>query len=126
VIRAVAVREGEELQRRLQQYRGHRPLPELKGRTVILVDDGLATGSTMRAAVAAVRQQNPRAVVVAVPVAAVDTCYELKAEVDDIVCLYTPRDFSAVGLWYEDFSQTSDEEVRELLNEASAAQSTVH
>jgi predicted phosphoribosyltransferase len=126
VIRAVAEREGQELQRRLQQYRGNRPLPELTGRTVILVDDGLATGSTMRAAVAAVRQQNPRAVVVAVPVAALDTCYELRPEVDDIICLRTPRDFSAVGLWYEDFSQTSDEEVRQLLSEALVTQPTAH
>jgi putative phosphoribosyl transferase len=126
VIRAVAEQEGQELLRRLQHYRGNRPLPELKDHTVILVDDGLATGSTMRAAVAAVRQRNPRAIVVAVPVAALDTCYELKADVDDIVCLQTPRDFSAVGLWYEDFSQTSDEEVRQLLNQLAPAHPTIH
>jgi predicted phosphoribosyltransferase len=117
VIRAVAEREGQELQRRLQQYRGNRPFPNLEGHTVILVDDGLATGSSMKAAVEAVRQQKPRAVVVAVPVAAVSTCQEFRHEVDDIVCLYTPPDFSAVGLWYEDFSQTTDEEVRQLLSE---------
>jgi putative phosphoribosyl transferase len=126
VIRAVAEQEGQELQRRLRHYRGNRPLPQLKDRTIILVDDGLATGSTMRAAISAVRQQQPRAVVVAVPVAAASTCEELKAEVDQIVCLQTPPDFSAVGLWYQDFSQTSDEEVRRLLNDLAAPQPTVH
>ena len=125
VIRAVAERETEELNRRLKQYRGDRPVPRLTGRTVILVDDGLATGSTMRAAVEAVRQENPRAIVVAVPVAAVSTCDELRAEVNDIVCLRTPLDFSAVGLCYDDFSQTTDDEVRQLLSESFAA-STVY
>jgi putative phosphoribosyl transferase len=126
VIRAVAERERQELKRRLQQYRGDRPFPRVTGHTVILVDAGLATGSTMRAAVEALRQERPRAIVVAVPVAAISTCEELKREVDEIVCLRTPPDFSAVGLWYEDFSQTSDEEVRQLLNESAAAQPTVH
>ena len=121
VIRAVAERETEELNRRLKQYRGDRPFPSLTGKTAILVDDGLATGSTMRAAVEAVRQENPHAIVVAVPVAAVSTCHELRAEVDDIVCLRTPLDFSAVGLWYDDFSQTTDEEVHQLLSESLAA-----
>jgi putative phosphoribosyl transferase len=125
VIRTVAEQESRELQRRLLQYRGTRPLPRLGGETVILVDDGLATGSTMRAAVSAVRQQNPRAVVVAVPVAAISTCAELRRVVDDIVCLQTPADFTAVGLWYEDFSQTSDEEVRQLLNESMPSEPTV-
>lgn len=119
VIRAVAEREGQELQRRLQQYRGSRPFPDLKDHTVILVDDGLATGSTMKAAVEAVRQQRPKAVVVAVPVAAVSTCQEFRYRVDDIVCLQTPPDFAAVGMWYEDFSQTTDEEVTQLLSESS-------
>ena len=113
------------MKRRLLDYRGQRPAPELAGQTVILVDDGLATGSTMRAAVSAVRLQNPRAVVVAVPVAAATTCRELKPDVDDLSCLRTPADFSAVGLWYDDFSQTTDEEVRELLGQ-SAAEATVH
>lgn len=126
VIRAVAMREAEELARRQHLYRGDRPFPELTGKTVILVDDGLATGSTMKAAVEALRQHNPRAIVVSVPVAAVSTCYEIKREVDDIVCLRTPLDFSAVGLWYEDFSQTTDEEVRRLLNESAPAQPMVH
>jgi predicted phosphoribosyltransferase len=122
VIRAVAVRETEELSRRLKQYRGDRPLPRLTGMTVLLVDDGLATGSTMRAAVEAVRHEKPHAIVIAVPVAAASTCHELGAEVDDIVCLRTPLDFSAVGLWYDDFSQTTDEEVRQLLSESYAVQ----
>jgi len=120
VIRAVAQRETEELQRRLAQYRGTSPLPPIANHTVILVDDGLATGSTMRAAVAAVRQQSPRAVVVAVPVGATSTCEEFKAEADEIVCLRTPPDFMAVGAWYEDFSQTTDEEVRQLLADSAA------
>jgi putative phosphoribosyl transferase len=125
VIRAVAQQEEQELRRRLAQYRGNRALPQIAGQTVILVDDGLATGSTMRAAVSAVRQKSPRAVVVAVPVAAMSTCEEFKTEVDEIVCLQTPAAFTAVGFWYENFSQTTDDEVRQLLNE-SAAQPTVH
>jgi putative phosphoribosyl transferase len=96
-----------------------RPAPEVQGRTVILVDDGLATGSTMRAAVAALRRQQPTRVVVAVPIAAPEACEELQAEVDDIVCAVTPEPFYAVGLWYKDFSQTTDEEVRELLARAA-------
>jgi putative phosphoribosyl transferase len=86
----------------------------------MLVDDGLATGSSMRAAVAAVKQHHPRAVVVAVPVAAISTCLELKPEVNDIICLRTPTEFTAVGLWYENFAQTTDEEVRQLLDESAA------
>lgn len=116
VIRAVAERERRELERRLQEYRGNRPPLDLHDRTVILVDDGLATGSTMRAAVRAIRQDQPRAVVVAVPVAAAQTCRELEDEVDEIICLRTPLDFAAVGYWYEDFSQTTDTEVRGLLS----------
>jgi predicted phosphoribosyltransferase len=125
VIRAVAEQESHELRRRLEQYRGQRPLPRVKGQTVILVDDGLATGSTMRAAVSAVRKQEPAAVVVAVPVAAISTCREFRPDVDEIVCLRTPVDFMAVGLWYENFSQTSDEEVRQLLA-GSPVQPVVH
>jgi putative phosphoribosyl transferase len=116
VIRAVAEREGHELRRRLQEYRGDRPFPSLGNHTVILVDDGLATGSTMRAAVSAIRQEHPRSIVVAVPVAALSACREFEADVDDVVCLRTPPDFAAVGRWYEDFSETSDEEVRQLLS----------
>jgi putative phosphoribosyl transferase len=118
VIRTVAGQEAQELKRRLLDYRGNRPLPQLAGQTVMLVDDGLATGSTMRAAVSAVRLQNPGAVVVAVPVAAASTCEEFKAEVEEIICLRTPADFTAVGLWYEDFAQTTDEEVRRLLSDS--------
>jgi putative phosphoribosyl transferase len=97
----------------------------VRGRTVILIDDGLATGSTMRAAAGALRTQNPAAIIVAVPVAADETCNEFRGEVDEVVCAYTPDPFYAVGLWYEDFSQTSDEEVRELLGRAAAAKPDV-
>lgn len=116
--RAVAA-ELRELERRERAYRGDRDRPELKGKTVILVDDGLATGATMRAAARAVRQLGPARIVVAVPVAAAQTCNEFRDDVDEIVCTLTPRPFHAVGQWYEDFSQTSDEEVRELLAQAA-------
>jgi putative phosphoribosyl transferase len=125
VIDAVTAAEQKELQRREQLYRGGRPAPEVRGRTSILVDDGLATGSTMRAAVAALRQQRPARIVVAVPVGAPSTCDEFRADVDQIVCGFTPEPFYGVGQWYEDFSQTSDEEVRELLDLAAKRQSTV-
>jgi predicted phosphoribosyltransferase len=115
VIDAVANWERQELQRRERLYRGDRPPPDVRGKTVILVDDGLATGSTMLAAVQALRQQGPARIVVAVPVASPDTCELLKAYVDEVVCAATPEPFYAVGLWYQDFSQTTDEEVRELL-----------
>ena len=122
VIAAVASAEQKELERRDQMYRDSRPLPALRGRTVILVDDGLATGSTMRAAIAAVRQQHPARIVVAVPVGAASTCEEFKLEVDRIVCGLTPEPFYGVGEWYEDFSQTTDGEVRKLLQVASQSQ----
>ena len=117
MIDAVAEREQRELERREREYRGARPPLDVRGRTVIIVDDGLATGSTMRAAVQALRKMDPKAVVVAVPVAARSTCDEFRREraVDDILCLRTPEPFQAVGLWYEDFAQTSDEQVHELL-----------
>jgi len=118
-IDAVAAKEQRELERREQLYRGDRPAPDVKGQTVILVDDGLATGSTMRAAAAALRQQKPARIVVAVPVSAVQTCDEYRMGVDEIVCAVTPEPFHAVGMWYEDFSQTTDEEVRELLARAA-------
>jgi predicted phosphoribosyltransferase len=118
VIDAVAAREEKELARRERLYRGTRPAPDVNGRTVILVDDGLATGSTMRAAVAALRKQRPARIVVAVPVAAPETCEEFKTEVDEAICAATPRMFNGVGLWYEDFSQTTDNEVHELLAQA--------
>lgn len=116
VIRAVADREARELERRRQEYRGDRALPDLRDRIVILVDDGLATGSSMRAAVSAVRQEQPRTVIVAVPVGAPSTCREFQGLADEIVCLRMPSDFAAVGRWYEDFSQTTDAEVRDLLS----------
>ena len=119
VIDAVAAWELEEVRRRERLYRGDRPPPDVRGKTVILVDDGLATGSTMLAAVKALRLQQPAQIVVAVPIAAPDTCELLRAEVDDVVCAVTPEPFYAVGLWYQDFSQTTDDEVRELLAQAS-------
>ena len=115
VIDAVAEREQRELERRERDYRGDgSPLP-LTNRTVILVDDGLATGSTMRAAVMAVRQQQPARVIVAVPVGAASSCADLATEADDVVCVRTPDPFVAVGLWYRDFTPTTDLEVRTLL-----------
>jgi putative phosphoribosyl transferase len=111
----IAERERGELQRRERAYRGAAPPLEVRGKTALLIDDGLATGSSMRAAVAALRLRGPAAVVVAVPVAPVSTCAALRDEADDVVCARTPEPFAAVGQWYEDFTQTSDEEVRELL-----------
>ena len=115
VIDRVTVREQLELERRERLYRGSRPLVTLSNKTVLLVDDGLATGSTMRAAVTAVRAQHPATIIVAVPVGAPSTCSELRADADDVVCLRTPDPFVAVGLWYRDFTPTSDDEVRALL-----------
>jgi putative phosphoribosyl transferase len=111
--------ELRELQRREEAYTGGRDPPDVEGKTVILVDDGLATGSTMRAAAHAVRQLNPGRIVVAVPVASPETCEGFRDVVDETVCVMTPRPFRAVGLWYDDFSQTSDDEVRRLLAEAA-------
>lgn len=118
VIDAVTAQEQQELERREHLYRDGRPAPNVNGCTIILVDDGLATGSTMRAAIEALRQQHPAHIVVAVPVAAPSTCAELGAEVNEIVCANTPEPFYGVGYWYQDFSQTSDEEVHDLLAEA--------
>ena len=115
IVDAVAAREQPELRRRERLYRGGRPPPQVRGRTVILVDDGLATGATMRAAIMALRQLQPARIVVAIPTGSPETCEELKAEVDEVVCAITPDPFLAVGHWYEDFSQTTDEEVRDLL-----------
>jgi putative phosphoribosyl transferase len=120
VIDAVASWEQQELERRERLYRGQRPPPDVRGKTVILVDDGLATGSTMLAAVRALRQLGPARIVVAVPVASRDTCDLLKTEVDEVVCAVTPEPFYAVGLWYRNFSQTTDEEVRELLEQSAS------
>jgi putative phosphoribosyl transferase len=121
-VEAVTQIEREELVRRERRYRGDRPPPELQDRTVILIDDGLATGATMRAAVAALRQRGAAKTVVAVPVGAPSTCRELEREVDEAICVITPEYFIGVGQYYEDFSQTSDDEVRELLDRAAANQ----
>ncbi|HET7583477.1 MAG TPA: phosphoribosyltransferase [Gemmatimonadaceae bacterium] len=117
---AVAAAEERELERRERRYRDDRPRADVRGRTVILVDDGLATGSTMRAAVAALRQDQPDRIIVAVPVAARETCALLRREADGVICAVTPEPFHAVGLWYEDFTQTSDDEVRALLARRAA------
>ena len=121
IVDEVAAAEQQELMRRERLYRGNRPVPDVRGRTVILVDDGLATGATMLAAVKALRQQQPARIVVAVPTASPETCEQLRAEVDDAICAITPEPFHAVGLWYEDFSQTTDEEVRDLLARSAEA-----
>jgi len=116
----ITTRELRELGRREQLYRDGRPFPAIENRIVILVDDGLATGSTMRAAVAALREKRPREIVVAVPVGARETCAAMAALADEIVCLETPDPFYAVGLWYMNFEQTEDEEVHDLLERAAA------
>jgi predicted phosphoribosyltransferase len=115
LIEAVAAREKKELARRERLYREGRPPPDIRGRTVILVDDGLATGATMQAAVEALRQQQPARIVVAVPTASPETCEEMKTKADEVICAITPEPFYAFGVWYQDFSQTTDEEVRDLL-----------
>jgi putative phosphoribosyl transferase len=114
-IEAVTARETTELKRREQIYREGRPAPELRDRIAILVDDGLATGATMRAAVKALRQRGVAKIVVAVPVGPPDTCHEIEEQADETICLSTPEFFQAVGQYYEDFSQTTDEHVRDLL-----------
>ena len=119
-IEHVAQEEKAELKRRERAYRGDRAPVQLAGKTVILVDDGLATGASMRAAVQAVRQHDPAQVVVAVPTAPPDTKEALRTDADDVVCVETPRPFGGVGRWYRDFAQTKDEEVRDLLEEAYA------
>jgi len=111
--------EEQELQRRLLRFRGDRPLPDLTGRTVVLVDDGLATGVTALAAIRALRQLGPAHIILAVPVCAAETARTMRAEVDDLVCVHSPEDFLAVGFWYQDFDQTTDEEVIDLLTRAA-------
>jgi predicted phosphoribosyltransferase len=120
LIEQVTARELAELERRERAYRDDRPAPDVRGRTVILVDDGLATGSTMRAAVAALRRLGPDRIVVAVPTAASSTCEDFRHEADECVCDITPDPFYAVGAWYEDFSQTTDDEVRDTLKRSRA------
>jgi predicted phosphoribosyltransferase len=120
VVQRAAEREGRELLRRERAYRDGRQMPDLAGKTTILVDDGLATGSSMRAAIAALREHRPARIVVAVPAAPASTCQDLQAVVDEVVCATTPSPFVAVGASYQDFSQTTDEEVRDLLRTAAA------
>ena len=112
----IAREEQEELERRERAYRDDRPAPDLTNRIVVLIDDGLATGSTMRAAVQAVRARCPARVVIAVPVGAPQTCAELAVSADEVICARMPEPFSAVGQWYRDFEQTTDEEVQQLLS----------
>jgi len=126
VIDAITAEEEQELERRERAYRGDRPAPQVCGRTVILIDDGLATGSTMRAAVAALRRQNPSRIVVAVPVGAPETCAAFQNEVDEAICARTPQPFFGVGLWYGDFSQTTDAEVHDLLERAAEEQAPAY
>lgn len=114
-IERIAADERRELERRERLYRGDRPTPEARGRTVVLVDDGIATGATVRAAIRALRERHPERIVVAVPVAPAETVARLREQADEVVCLESPEPFVAIGLWYEDFSPTSDTEVRELL-----------
>ncbi|MFL5240899.1 MAG: phosphoribosyltransferase [Gemmataceae bacterium] len=126
VIAAVAAEEEQELKRREQIYRGDRPRLDVRHQTIILVDDGLATGSSMRAAVVALRRLGPDWIVVAVPVGAPETCAEFQGEADDVVCGRTPEPFYGVGLWYDDFSQTTDDEVHGLLQKAAQQQPLIH
>ena len=118
-IEDMARREGRELERREQAFRQERPPVPVTDRVCILIDDGLATGSTMRAAVMALKNQNPKRIVIAVPVASGETCAEFEPLVDEVICLYTPEPFMAVGRWYDDFGQLTDEEVREDLERAA-------
>jgi putative phosphoribosyl transferase len=126
IIDEAAREEQAELERRERVYREGRPAAELSGHLVLLIDDGLATGSTMRAAVQAVRARGPARIVVAVPVGAPDTCHELEQLADEVVCARAPERFTAVGQWYRDFSQTTDQEVRELLHETPQAVARSH
>ena len=121
-VNEVERRERREIERREHAYRGQRPRPDVAGQCVILVDDGVATGATMRAAIAALRQQKPARVVVAVPVAPPDTVDVLRSEADEVVCLAMPEPFRAIGCWYVEFPQLSDEEVRTRLAQSWAAQ----
>ena len=118
----VAAKEQQELERREKAYRGDLPPLELRDRTVLLVDDGLATGASMHAAAVALRQHDPKEIVAAVPVAAPETCQEFKIKVDKIICSETPQPFYAVGLWYDKFDQTTDQEVRDLMQRAASQQ----
>lgn len=126
IIEQVTRQEAAELERRRQQYRGKHPFPSLDNATVILVDDGLATGASMRAAVTALRQLPLRRLIVAVPVGAAQTCDQLRSLADEVICVITPEDFGAVGLWYRNFEQTTDEEVQALLERAHGRAHATH
>ena len=122
-IDSVAAKEQKELERRERVYRGRRAAADVRNRTVILVDDGIATGTTIRVAIVALKTQSPTRLVVAVPVAPLSTCEELREEVDEVVCLLSPKEFWAISLWYQNFPQTSDEEVCNLLERANRERS---
>lgn len=126
VIDAAAAKEMKEIERRERLYRQDRPAPDVRHRVVILVDDGLATGSTMRAAVRALRELAPRKIVIAAPVGAAQTCDDFRGEADEVICAATPEPFSSVGEWYEEFSQVTDEEVRVFLEDAHRFAATHH
>lgn len=118
-IEAAIAEQQQELQRRERVYRGSHPVPEIKGKTIILVDDGIATGATIRVALKALQHQNPTKLIVAVPVASPNTCDELAEMADEVICPLQPEDLRAVGVWYRDFSQTTDKEVIDLLEKAN-------
>ncbi|MGZ8210737.1 MAG: phosphoribosyltransferase [Burkholderiales bacterium] len=122
IIDKVAAREEIELERRMKAYRGARPWPDVEGKRVVLVDDGLATGATMRAAVSALRSQDPAKIIIAVPVAPCETLVQLRRKADEVICLATPEPFGAIAMWYGSFPQLSDDEVRQVLNERWAAE----
>jgi putative phosphoribosyl transferase len=126
LVEDATLREQNEMERRERAYRGTRPAPDLRGKTVVLVDDGLATGNTMRAAVEAVRAQQPKKIIVAVPVAARSSCEDVADVADEVICARTPEPFHAVGLWYDDFEQTSDAEVGALLSQAQDRADAAH
>ena len=125
LIDKISANEQQELERRERLYRGDRPAYDVSGRTVILVDDGIATGATMHAALAAIKQRQPSRIIIAVPTAAPSTCDEFAVKVDELVCLIQPEPFIAVSYWYRQFSQTSDDEVRRLLEQANYGTSTI-
>jgi predicted phosphoribosyltransferase len=126
LVEAVTRQQLEELHLRERAYRDDLPPVDVRGRIVILTDDGVATGSTMRAAIAALRAQDPARIVVAVPVATTQICQELGAEADEVICAHTPEPFYAVGLWYDDFTQTEDAEIRALLRNPAVASRPTH
>jgi putative phosphoribosyl transferase len=119
VIEEVTMKERQELARRERLYRGDKPFPNLKGRAVIVIDDGIATGSSMRAAVVALRQHQPERIIVATPVGAISTCNNLGKIANEVICLLTPEPLNSIGEWYEDFEQVTDNEVRDLLEQAA-------